>query len=375
MSANILAGRIMGMDYRVWLAMLVTCITTTALFGYKHVNDRKAMPCADAIITIEGQPVERNAVYHVDRYLTFKIQMEGLTDVEWSFGDGIDKVKGQVESHKFIEAGAYTVNVTVNGHCTFEREITVEKPLHPGDEEKTIIEIVNEPKVPKVGDAVAFGVASNLQIHSYEWKSLNTDDAVQQTAVASFAFDVPGKYIIRLIVNNDPKTVRNKVIEVGADTPPMPGTLNSGLANPGVLVPAGPPPVLIEQGLPNTGGATNDSKNGAKGPDTSTAKPATPKPKAEADPATFKDMLQDVIDEKKEIEDLFAFLDYQGSTKVKVNESASLVSLRDFCKKMRSEKKNRRKIEALSFKKDDKNSIQTIQVKVPEKGRWWWPFD
>lgn len=377
---NIFTRRALGLDYRVWLAMLVTCGSSLALLGYTHTNHKNTLPCAPGEFIVNGKPIkaEEMAICYVNQLTLFKIEADSVVKVSWDFGDGTATVEGYITTHIFKKEGRFNVKATVNNRCVFEQEVTVGKALLSSDGEAIAVDIFQKPMLPKAGAIVEFyAVSSIARIDSYKWELLNTGD-VQQSEVATFALNAPGRYTVQLVINNDPATRASKVIEVVADAPLMPDTFNSGVANPGVVAPIGPPPVLMNPGLSNAGGTSGEAKNGANRPDTGVSKPVTHQPKTDVAPETFKALLQEVINENKEIEELYEFLDYRGSTKVKVNEETALISLKDFCKNMRNEKKNRKKIEALRFKKDDKNSIQTIEVKVPQKKGFWDlvnPFD
>lgn len=367
MSATIFNGRLFGMDYRVWLAMLVTCCSVMALFGYKRINDRNRAPCTDATITVDGKSMEGKAVCYAGRLAIFKIQGEGLVKVAWKFNDGSHANGGQIVSHKFIEEGNYKVAVLVNGDCSYEREITVKKVPVNGRTEKAFIEIFPEPAQPKEGSTVAFHAVANVPAHVYEWK-LGSTGEVQHGAVATFTLNEAGAYSVRLMINNDPSTITTKVIEVFSLTA-QPPELNDGAPMPGA---AAPPPVLVDQGKFNPAQPTAQPGNRGNTTDTGGSKPPLQKPQpVEVDPDTFKGLLQDVLNENKEIQDLYEYLDYKGSTMVQVNGKQPLMALKDFCKNMKEKKKNKRKIETVSFKKDDKKSIQQIQVSVPESGGFW----
>lgn len=376
MSADIFTRRIMGMDYRVWLAMLITCCSTIALFGYKHISNIKVTPCVAATITVDGKPMENRAVCYLGRLTMFKIQAEGITKVEWDFKDGTDEVKGQIVTHEFANEGDYKIIATINGHCLAAGIVTVKKPLRPGDGEKRIIRIFPEPTQPKVGSVVDFYVVSNVKADSYQWKLLGTDQ-IRQSDVARFQFNEPGNYTVQLIINNDPSTATTEAIEVFALTPEVPQGFENGVGT-GVPGPVGPPPVLVDHGIPHSGGTATIGGTDSK-KDTGTSNPAAPKTKpVDVDPNTFMGELQEVIYGSKDIEDLYRYLDYKGSTMVKVNEETTLISLKEFCKKMKNEKRKRNKIETLGFKKDDKNSIQTLLVKVSKKEGLLdklWPFN
>lgn len=377
-AAAIFTRRIMGMDYRVWLVMPAIWLVSLALLGYKYINNKS---CAPASIYIDGKK-EEPAVRFINQRIKFEIQTEGAAKIVWDFKDGTDGEPdiyrtGPAVYHTFSKEGPYKVVVVVNGTCTYEQDIMV-KSRDITNQGRPKIGIFPYPEKPKysVGDMITFESEEiNIRPMSYEWNVLETGD-IQREALATFTFNNAGKYTVQLIINNDPSTVTTKRIEVVADTPLMPNTPD----NP-VSIDKGPDvgslPQLVPQPekLPDIKG-TADSTKDTKGT-TNGAAPPKPKPR-EVDPEAFKALLQSVVNEEgKELEDLYEFLDYKGSTMVEVNgDKNAAIQLKEFCKTMRDKKKNKRKIETLSFIKDNNNSVQRIQVKVPGKGFWdWLPFN
>jgi PKD repeat protein len=379
-ATNLFTRRISGMDYRVWIAMLFVCFLSVGLYGYKRIGltSNNGQPCTTDTITVNGKMVEVVAGCYLNRISLFEVQSEAAATVAWNFGDGTPVEKERIVSHKFIEEGTYRVTATVNGSCETDVLVQVsEDPLLSGAREKPVIEVYSEPRYPTPGDTVKFRCLTDLPtVTSYEWKVLETNE-VKNDAEPTFTFTSARTYTIRLKLNDDPVTETTKPLEVSTKIPQVP-------AIPGNNSPvAGMPPVdagslgnLVPLGAApsNTNNAPQPNNNSANnhvtvGSDTS--KVVAPPKAPEVDPNAFKDLLQNVVDQGgKEPEDLYQYLDYKGSTMVEVNESKSLTPLKEFCKSMREKKKKWRKIESLSFKKDDKKSIQVIQVKVSEKGFW-----
>ncbi|MEJ7736643.1 MAG: PKD domain-containing protein [Chitinophagaceae bacterium] len=380
-ATNFFTKRMLGMDYRVWGAMLLVCFLSLGLYGYKQirVNTTNDRPCPPDTITVNGKRVEVVAICYLNRYSLFEVQSEAAATVEWNFRDGTKVKNGRIVSHKFTQEGTYRITATVNGRCEFEFGLEiVEDPLHSGNQEKPIVEIYADPMSPATGSTVNFYCLADMaSIASYEWKVLNTNE-VQKDAVPAFTFNDAGTYTIQLVINNDPSTTTTRVIEVSTEMTQTQRTANSdlGAGMPGNIGPLGN---LINGGGNSSNNNDPQSNNGSANNNQGTIKPPVdsskiaPMPKApEVDPNAFKDLLQNVVDENgKELEDLYEYLDYKASTMVEVNENKPLIPLKDFCKNMKDKKKKKRKIQSLSFKIDDKKSIQAIQVKVPESGGFW----
>lgn len=365
-AAAIFTRRVMGMDYRVWLVMPAVWVLSLALLGYKYLNET---PCAPATINMDGKPSEGIAVRYVNQLIKFEIQTDSVTSVEWSFNDV--KEQGLVVYHKFTKEGKYNVVARVNGTCRYEQKVRVRSRDELDNHEKGEFRIFPYPEKPKysVGDIIRFESEKiNVLATSYEWKVLQTNET-RTDADATFTFRHPGKYTIQLILNNDPSLVETRRIEVSGEGTPTLGTPENPFPpNGGAAVGLNGPLVQPEENSGGTKGVADSTKE-TKGPTTATP-PAAP-PVKKVDPEAFKELLQSVVNEEKELEDLYEFLDYKASTMVEVNGNKSLIPLKDFCKNMRDKKKKKRKIESLSFKVDDKKSIQAIQVKVPESGGFW----
>lgn len=403
-TAPVLTRRIVGMDYRIWLTMLVTCFISLGLLRYQQITNYQVSnkACADTI-TVNGK--EGIAICYINRLATFGIQTNGAAKVVWDFGDGSAEVKGSLVSHKFIKAGNYRVVASVNGNCNSEEEVTVKNPPNPdlNKPQKIEVKIFQDPTNPKVGSTVTLEGVPNIPINvnSYEWKLFNARNApiVKKDSAAIFTFNRPGKYIVQLIINNDPSLIVKKLIEVVAVAPPMSEVPN----NAGSVVggPAGftSPPVLIRPGEDPLNNPNNQQQNQSNQPKVDSsqkskpdsnqapkpdinqgAKPDLDSPKAAAkssavtiDEDSFKDLLQDVIEENKEIDELYEYLDLRGETKVEVNGD-EVVKLRKFCRDPKSKKI---KIESLKFSKNENNSIQLIKVKLQKRKGFfdWLPFN
>jgi PKD repeat protein len=374
-ATNFFTRRILGVDYRVWVAMLLVCFLSLGLYGYKQIRftSRNDQPCPTDTITVNGKMVEVVAGCYLSRFSVFGVQSEAAATVEWNFRDGTPVEKERIVSHRFIEEGTYRVTATINGRCESDVLVYVsDDPLFSGNPEKPVIEVFADPMHPTPGTIVKFYCVTDMPfVTSYEWKVLNTNE-VQNDSVPSFTFKDGGNYTIQLVINGNPSTITTKVIEVNKVIPQaqgIPGDSGAGAGMPGnigPLVDLAPP-----GGHPANTNTQPNSDQGTPKPPVDTSKGVSPPKAPEVDPNAFKDLLQNVVNQEgKEPEDLYEYLDYKASTMVEVNQSKSLIPLKDFCKSMREKKKKWRKIETLSFKKDDKKSIQIIQVKVPEKGFW-----
>jgi PKD repeat protein len=353
------------------------------LLRYQQITNYRVInkACADTI-TVNGKD-EGIAICYINRLTTFEIKKEGAAKVVWNFGDGTAKVEGSPVSHKFTKAGNYRVVASVNGNCKLEGEVTVRHPrnLDLNKQEKIEVRIFQDPVNPKVGSTVTLVGVPNIpiQVNSYEWKLLNGRNVkIKKDSAANFKFNSPGKYTVQLMINNDPLLTTKKVIEVVAVPPPMleAPIAGSNVGGPGAFA---PPPVLPGESPSNNQNDQQQNQSNQRPIDSNQAtqpginqrdKTALDSPKAAVksgaiiiDEDSFKDLLQEVIEEDKEIDELYEYLDLKGETKVEVN-GGEVVKLPKFCRNARS-KKN--KIESLKFSKNENNSIQLIKVKLQKR--------
>jgi PKD repeat protein len=368
--------RVLGMDYRVWATMLVISLLSLGLFGYRHVihsGSSRILGCTPDTISVNGTKIEVLASCYLDRYSPFAISSDGPANVEWDFGDDTESQKGQVVNHKFVKEGTYRIIATVNKRCIYEGEVEViEDPFYSARRKKPVVEIFADPMRPTSGSSVKFYCVSDIPtITSYKWTVLNTNE-IQNIPEPTFTFNNDGNYDVQLLINNNESNIWKTVIQVSSRPPQIPAGntdvgLNGGspvdVRNIGRLVTSEVTPAANDDKPQNNNGINNE-----RGNKTDSIKNASVHKAPELDEAAFKDLLQNVVNQEgKELEDLYEYLDYKASTRVEVNKSSTLISLKEFCQNMRGKKKSRRKIEALSFKIDDKKSIQTIQVKIPPK--------
>src|SRR4051794_28775195 len=102
-ATDLFTRRILGMDYRVWEAMLLVCFLSLGLYGYKQIRSTPTndQPCPSDTIIVNGKSAEVVVSCYLDRFSTFKIHPETAATVEWNFRDGTNVEKGGTVSHRF----------------------------------------------------------------------------------------------------------------------------------------------------------------------------------------------------------------------------------------------------------------------------------
>ncbi|RYZ30804.1 MAG: hypothetical protein EOO10_01490 [Chitinophagaceae bacterium] len=366
-ATNLYTRKLLGLDYRVWLSMLVMCFACLALVGYMQVKSSSvnAVPCAKEItITINGIEVKDNAVSYLDQLALFHVITEKGAQVEWDFGDGSDIVSGLRARHTFHEESVFPVQVTVNGHCTYVLDVTVRSEPTETIVEPEIIIIPDSTKVT-MGGQLRFSCASNLREESYEWRLLGTSE-VQTTQTAVFTFENVGVQTVELMLNKDPNKTKRIQIEVSPIVMPINNNPLGvgGSGNPAVptdLLQPGENPFAQNGQAP---GRPNPSQREGLPP---VAAPETQKPDStEAiaiDPETFQTLMQAVLNGEKEVADLYPYLHYTESTLVQRRGDDEAVRLTIFCRQNMN-----RRIQSLEFIRDDRNAVQRIRVAMRRRG-------
>jgi PKD repeat protein len=364
-----------GMDSRVWVTLLLVCMLSLAFYSYTEIKHDapNAENCPTDSILINGQRISVLNTCYTNRYSSFEFPAGSRGRIEWDFGDETDVEKDPVVSHRFMLEGTYHVKATLNGNCNYDFLVeVVDNSIFSGNTVKPVIEVYADPMRPTVGSTVKFYCVADIpSITSYQWKVSGTN-TVKKNDVPAYIFDNEGNYTIELVLNNDSSLTTRAVVVVAGKT--------TGYDEPAIAAgPGGLPPdigrlVNIDspgerqsnnEDQPITGSSRNDQGPAKQGADS--AKAVTPPGAPEIDPVAFQDLLQNVVNEDgKEVEDLYEYLDYKASTKVKVNENKSMQSIIEFCKNMRERRKKKRQITSVTFNRDDKKSIQIINVKISE---------
>lgn len=354
--ATISTRRLTGLDYRIWLVMAACWVVCLGLFGYKKVKatTTTVQPCGAVRILVNGVADDGIAVCNPDVTTLFQAEAPPNVTVEWDFNDGSEAVKDVRAMHKFKAEDDYKVVVTVNGRCEYTKEITVRK-IVPGDAVKPSVKIFADSVKATTGSRIRFSAVANVPASSYQWMLLPTAEK-QAGEDVTFSFFSAGEFTVQVVINNDPATRQEQKITI-TDVP------QAALPNPGSLPsvpPSVPPGPWDNSNRPPPVPPTHNSDTVAK-----VAPPADNI--READPETFKGLLQGVLKGDKKATDLYPYLKYEGSTQVEVNNKQPFMSLDDFCNSKRN-----KKIKKLDFirQKDNPKHIQTIKVEL--KG--FWPF-
>jgi hypothetical protein len=293
----------MGIDYRVWLTLLITALLSVGLLGFKLAT---TVPCYPVELHLKGVVEHQFAHnYYVGEGIIFHASMKTGKTVEWDFGDGTPPVTGNKVTHSYKNEGNFLVTATINGKCRESVNVHISQVV------MTASALPATGAVPIAGkDILQAGELSLYQCTapaaSYEWTVENDNTFSPKTgSQASFSFTDPGNYIIRLKLDNDETKVFRKTVMVAAGG----AAATSADELPPLPLPA--PPVENSRGSDN---------NSAPAGTTTADAPAIAEKKVEIIPdPIFKNHLQDVIDGKGTMEDVAKYLCDGMNTKVKGN--------------------------------------------------------
>jgi len=280
-------------DQRVWLTMVILSLLSLGLLGYKVASNVQCVPFE---IALKGYTAGMDHSYYVGEEVGFSTHMKGGTSIVWDFGDHSEG-KGPNVTHTYNTEGTYMVTATVNGKCVESVSISIRSMHQPISLTTTIPNPITGPDAVHALEPInltASGAGS-----SYEWTVLNSPDFPVQTAqIATYTFLSAGTRIIELKIDNDPKKVFRKTLQVlpALETGPSQPLVNDNMPPPVVA----PPPSMQKE---------------EPGKDAEPEKPKTTIVPNEE----FVSMLNQVTEGKKDLASFNQYLCNGGQTKVLAN--------------------------------------------------------
>lgn len=327
------------LDQRVWLTMALVSLISLGLLGYKVASD---IQCTPFEIALKGYTAGMANSYYVGEEIVFSTQMKGGTSIVWDFGDH-SSGKGTNVTHRYSTEGNYIITATVNGKCLESVSITITSLHQPINLTTTLPNPITGP------DAVHALEPINLTASgagtSYEWMVLNSPDfPVQTKEIATYTFLSPGTRIIELKVDNDPKKVFRKTLQV---LPAIETGNNQPLVNENLTAPVIVPPPSLQKEEPN--------------------KEAEPeKPKTTIIPnEEFVAMFNQVTEGKKDLSSFNQYLCNGGQTKILAN-GTDWETLISFYQKINDKKKyDIKSVEAV--RDPESNCVTVLKVKYKKR--------
>ena len=212
--ASILTKRWMGLDNNVWLSMTVILLISLLLLGYNYKLKPPVTACQPINIFVNGLSNTEKVFFDTGDPIRFRSYFSTDDEVEWDFGDGSKKVKGIAPIHVYQKEGLYTILVTLNGKCGYDKKLLVRAPEEvKTDNMGNVVQDITGSDRGFIGDRMTF--STTIPASSYEWFiennsnfSLRTGDSVQYT------FKSPGKYTLVLVLDGDRRKLVRKELNI-----------------------------------------------------------------------------------------------------------------------------------------------------------------
>jgi len=367
-----LSNKKMGLDRKVWLVMIVTCILCFGLFGYKMINGNE--PCTPTTLSINAMPAEKEAVHYVDEPLTLKAPLAANKKIVWDFGDKTGSEEGFIVTHTYKKEGEFTITAIINGRCDNYARVNIKKHIEISQSLNNygISEKIVGSSIINVGKEEKFYY--NGPAGSYEWTVKNSSNFATQTSpAASFNFSIPGPYTIQLVLNNDPSKKGYKEITV-VDPAASANIKSGGSKSVPILIPANLPP------LPSPNDRQSDKqadKQPDKQPEKQPEKAPEKQPEVTAEPVKkkvvfihdqiFQSLLEGVVTGQKDVADFDPYLMYGGATKVRVNGGKVYKTFNQLCQEIKGKKVV---IQSVQLKRDENDKTVVMQIEVDYKKRF-----
>ena len=211
-SERILTRKTLGLDHRVWRAMIVLFVLSIGLLSYTLIDKPKCTPVDFKIKTIDN-----DSVYTTDEILSFST-LRFEKNVTWDFGDNSPAGTGTFITHRFATEGKYFIKVTVNSDCQFIKPITVRKAVV--ETASTKEQIDGHPST-FVGASETY--TSLLTAGNYDWTVENHPEyAVLNGQSVNYKFSSPGDFTIKLTLDKDRFKIYRKSVTVVENEKPKP---------------------------------------------------------------------------------------------------------------------------------------------------------
>src|SRR5687767_6532287 len=155
--ASILTKRWMGLDNSVWLSMTIILVVSLSLVAYNNKLKPSESPCVPLNIFVNGLSNTEKEIFDIGDSISFRSNFTADDDVEWYFGDGSKIVQGTNVKHVYEKKGLYTVLVTLNGKCIYDKKLLVEPPEKlKTDDSGNVVQDISGPARGFIGDKMYF---------------------------------------------------------------------------------------------------------------------------------------------------------------------------------------------------------------------------
>ncbi|WP_276483633.1 PKD domain-containing protein [Paraflavitalea pollutisoli] len=335
--STIFTRRVAGLDYNVWITMIVLILLSAGLFSYTLINRESKETCDPLDIYVNGRTVTDTINLHTGDPVSFRIAYVPDTRVTWDFGDGVTGEEGFHAIHTYKQEAVFTVRASINNECVYTRKITVKTPVIIPEYGEDIIG-ENE---AFTGEVLEFTTARPAK--NYEWYIENNANFPKQSgSKASFKFKLQGNYVVTLVLDQDRQKKYSKTVVVQDD--PL---LNQDIKRKPLEIPADPGKVEQPKdtqviSLPET--------------------PRRPATKVISDD-NFRSLVQSVVCEKMISSDFKQYLCDGDNTVVVYNGKRTTFGA--MCAEVKGKKL---KVESVVAGRDNDNCVTSITVTVDKKG-------
>ncbi len=323
------------------------------LVSYKLITGKHDTSCISPLIFVNGLKDDGKRTYTIGELIWFKTPVGTGGKAIWDFGDSAKSSQGFTAAHTYFHKGVFEVSVTLEGGCITRTRLVINEPLPQLDGAGNIIEhiIGNDQVAPGKYAFSTPDTASN-----YKWAIENDNNFdPQYSRAGTYTFRTSGRYIIKLVLNNDRnRTYRKEILVVDESDKTRKQSPRGGAEDIILPFPQGPtvPPIQPP-------GAPVDTAKPVE------ATPVAPKPAPiiGTSTQTFKSYLQSLVCGEMDMKELYKYLADQGATKVIANKAYTTFDA--FCKEIKGKKIS---IESVDFKKEGDRIIE-INVEYDKKGR------
>ncbi len=347
----------MGLDIKVWLTMLVVAVICATVFGFKVFNKNH---CAPFGILIKGFTTGKSNSYYVSETITLSPDKSNAREIVWDFGDGTTQIEGDSAKHSFLREGTYNITATAYGGCIASEIVTIAQlnTQQINTAPLMMLDPISGPDTPHTGESVKY--YSAVKANSYEWTVVNSPNfSTQKDSLATYKFLIGGTQYIQLKLDNDPKKIYRKTINVLQK-------VNKG----SYIIPVVPVYIPPSVKIPENTTTVNKEPANKEPANTNipvTSTPAVKTPKIYFIPdQEFQSMLELVVQGKQDVQSFNQFLcSGTDATKLLAN-GKEWSTVTQFCQTIRGNKKII--IKSVSSKRDDKKCVTILYVEYKKKG-------
>jgi hypothetical protein len=199
----------MGLDNRVWLAMLVLLLCSTFFLGFRIITHTDCYPFD---ISTSGLRQQTNNVFYVGEAITFSIPEAANGKIVWNFGDGKPGQSGtNIIQHSFLKEDDYHISCIINDKCSQTLVVNIiSTPVKQADTTQfSGIPIIGADTV-MAGTSVHFNTLIKAN-YSYQWNLSGSPD-IKTTSGADFNFYKEGLQMITLTIDGSKRFTKTIVV-------------------------------------------------------------------------------------------------------------------------------------------------------------------